>query len=346
MIGVVYRGDRRCSLVEVPQPPLQPDEVLVRVKAAGICGSDLRWYRFTPQQLERYSYPAVFGGHETAGVVEALGESVRHLAVGQRVAVYHYMGCGTCYHCRSGDIHYCPNAKAMSWHIHGGIADVVLAKASSCVPLPDSRSFEEGSLLMCAAGTAHTAMKYSAPTAQDFAVVHGLGPVGLLITLYLRAHGARTVGVDINAYRRALAKQLGADEVIDPASADVAGALADLTRGAGVDVSFECTGQPGPRQLCTKTARKRGRVCLVGISHEVFDGAPPAISGEDVIVKELTLRGVNIFPLPGYWETVEFLSRRGLKADAIVTHRFPLNRAAEAFRIADSGECGKVVVEA
>ena len=254
--GLVFLGDRRVELREFADPKPGAGEVVVAIRASGMCGSDLR-----PYQSGQFTFVT---GHEPCGVVAERGAGVTdaQAPVGLRVMVHHYWGCGTCKHCRVGYSQMCVlGARVMGSSANGANAPYLLAPASSLVPLPDELSFSEGAAIACGTGTAYSALKRLDISGRDTLAIFGQGPVGLAATQLATAMGARVIAVDPLAERRTLACELGAAVAIDSAADSAVEAIRELTRGDGADATLDCTGHPEARANCAKAARAWGRVC-------------------------------------------------------------------------------------
>src|SRR6266516_2331278 len=218
MRGVVFLGERKLELQEFPDPAPGPGEVVLTIKASGMCGSDLHPYRAVGNAAAALALGGTGGpvvaGHEPCGVVAARGAGVSEAdaPTGQRVMVHHYKGCGRCKHCKVGWAQLCRQGIVVYGMTgHGGHAAYMTVPAYTLVPLPDSLSFEEGAAISCGTGTAYGALKRLDVSGRDMLTVFGQGPVGLSATLLGVAMGARVIAVDTVSERRALAKTLGAD---------------------------------------------------------------------------------------------------------------------------------------
>ena len=336
MRGVVLLGNREVEIRDYPEPEPGPGQVLVRMRASGLCGSDLHRYRVPPDQLGDRA--DVIMGHEPAGVVEAVGSGVLDLRPGDRVSVYHYVGCGRCRECRAGFLAACREARSIVPAGAGGMADYLTIDARNCLPLPEERSFEEGAMLACCAGTAFSALQKLSPTNKDTLVVYGLGPVGLLGVRLGQAMGARVIGIDIMPERRALALSLGASAAVDARDGDPARQVVELTHGRGATIGLEASGATSARQAIVSSMARRGRIAFVG-----HGSREPAINPSQFIGRELTLVGSFVLSIPQYFDLVDFLREKALSLEPVVTHRMRIEDAAEAFRLADRGVTGKVV---
>ncbi len=337
MRGVVFPGDRRAEVRDFADPEPGPGEVVVRMVAAGLCGSDLHLYRQTAAQRAGND---TIPGHEPSGIVETLGPGVDTVQVGDRVSVYHYRGCGHCKHCRAGNLMWCAERRGYGGPIHGADADLLLTDARNCMPLPDGLSFACGALMACAAGTAFSSMRKLAVSGEDTLAIFGQGPVGLCGLLVAKALGGRVIGVDPIPERRALALQLGADEALDPASSDVREAIRDLTHGEGADLAFETSGSAAGQNGAVDCLRLGGKAVFVG-----FGARDKTLNPSQFIGRQLTLMGSFVIPIYMYDDLAQFILDHDLPLEEMVTHRFPLEQAPEAFALFDQGATGKVVLE-
>jgi propanol-preferring alcohol dehydrogenase len=307
------------------------------MKAAGLCGSDLHMYR---QTTEERAGNDTIPGHEPSGVVQAVGTGVASVQVGDRVSVYHYRGCGHCRHCLAGNIMWCPDRRGYGGPIHGADADLLLTDARNCLPLPETLSFSHGALLACAAGTAYSSMRKLEVSGEDTVVIFGQGPVGLCGLLMAKAMGGRVVGVDPIAERRRLSLVLGADAVIDPDQTAVVEAIQDLTRGRGADLAYETSGSAQGQSHAVDCLRLGGKAGFVG-----FGAREKTLNPAQFIGRQLTLMGSFVIPIYMYWDLVDLIAEHNIDLDQMITHRFPIEQAPEAFAIFDRGRTGKVVLE-
>jgi propanol-preferring alcohol dehydrogenase len=337
MKGVVFPGDRSAELREFPKPEPGPGKVVVKMQVAGLCGSDLHIYRQTSAQREGND---TIPGHEPSGIVHAVGAGVSTVRAGDRVAVYHYRGCGHCKHCLAGYIQWCPERRGYGGPIHGSDADFLLTDARNCLPLPDELSFVHGAAIACYLGTAFSSMRKLQVSGEDTVVVFGQGPVGLGGLVVAKAMGGRVIAVEPIAERRALAAKLGADETLDPNEVDATAAVRDLTGGEGADLSFETAGSEAAQNGAVECLRNGGKAVFVG-----FGAGGKTLNSRQIIGRELTLMGSFVMPIHLYWDLVDLIIRHQLPVEEMVTHRFPIEQAAEAFRLFDEGNTGKVIFE-
>jgi threonine dehydrogenase-like Zn-dependent dehydrogenase len=253
--------------------------------------------------------------------------------------VHHYRGCGRCRHCRTGWSQLCRHGIVVYGVTgHGGHAPYMTVPASTLVPLPDGLSFEEGAAISCGTGTAFGALKRLGLSGRDTLAVFGQGPVGLSATLLGVAMGARVIAVDPVPERRGLAQQLGAAAVIDPRATDPVAALADLTDGEGVDSALECAGSPEARVETVRSVRTWGQACFVGEGGTVTLEVSPHL-----LRRQVTLHASWTFSAVGQEDCARFVASRKIPLGRLLTHRFALEQAADAYRLFDTQTTGKGV---
>ena len=340
MKAINLLGNKKVEVIEVPDPEPGLGQVRVKMRASGLCGSDLHQARgdFTNWRPE----PLMIPGHEPCGEVEKLGEGVTHLKLGDRVTINHYMGCGHCPYCYSGEMWWCDDEvlkRPIGGNSRGALADYVVADAVNCLPLPDAFSFAEGALIACATGTSYSALHKLHPSGQETLIVIGLGPVGLAGVGLARAMGAKVIAIGRREDRLRLASQLGADVVIDVDAEDaVAGVLQHWPEGA--NLLLETAGTREAHEWIPKMLAKSGRASLVG-----FGNSEPSLNLGDIIWKQLTLHGSFVMPMKLYAPLLKLMQQNDLRLDQMVTHRFSIEQGVEAFELAYSKECGKIMFE-
>ena len=342
MTGAYLPGNSTVEFRDVPVPEPGHGQVLVRMKASSICGSDIRaiYREHLGKGVE--AYQNVIAGHEPCGRIVKVGPGCRRFGEGDRVVLYHIAGCGVCADCRHGYMISCsgPSRAAYGWQRDGGHAAYLLAEERTCVALPDPLSYVDGALVACGFGTAYEALCRVGLNGNDRLFITGLGPVGLAAAMLGRAMGAtRIIGADIAEGRLQLAGELGLVDRALHSGPDVRDAVMDLTNGAGCEVSIDCSGAAPARRLALACTRQWGRCAFVGEGGTVDFDVSPAL-----IHPQITLYGSWVTSVKRMEDLVERLDRWGLHPERIVTHRLPLDQAAEAYRLADEGQCGKVCI--
>jgi propanol-preferring alcohol dehydrogenase len=340
MRGLVYSGVNEMTVREFPDPVPAAGQVVVDIKATSICGSDLGTL-YDPKHNRN-----LIMGHEGAGVVSALGPGVSKVKPGDRVALFHIVSCNKCKWCMAGYPQFCTeDRRALAGVEQGTDATKCLVKEENCLPLPDDVSFMVGAFIGCFAGTSFSAMKKLNPNGTNTVVVSGLGPVGLCGVMYAKAMGARVIGIDCIKIRLDLAKELGADEVINFREADVVKTLKAMTGGVGPDRLYETSGAIRAQMNLINAAATQGGMVCVGFPGHLGDQGDAKVLLYPMIGKELTIRGSSIMARQHHYEILDFIKAKNIDLERMITHRFPFDRIIEAIRLFETGETGKVVAD-
>ncbi len=338
------RPARGAELVEVPIPRPGPGEVLVKVRAASICGTDLHifgWDNWAANRLK--DLPMTFG-HEVAGDIVATGPEVHHLRPGTFVSAEGHVFCGFCVQCRRGRAHICENLRILGVDFDGGFADYFVIPERNAWVVDPRISPDVASIHDPFGNAVHTC--YIAGGAAEIptatVVVLGCGPIGLFAVGVARATGARQViAVEPNAFRGELARKMGADLVIDPAAEDAVAAVREATGGHGAEVVLEMSGVASVIDQGTRMLAGGGRMALLGLP-----SGPVSLDLTDqVIFKEARLFGVTGRRLFETWQQMTTLLATGMvDVTPVITHRFGLDEFEAAFDAAGSGRAGKVIL--
>lgn len=342
MNGVVLPGDSTVQHVQVEIPDPGPGQVLLKMKASSICGSDIRAIYRQHLGTGPEAYQGVIAGHEPCGQVVAVGHGGKRLTPGDRVVVYHIAGCGVCEECRHGYMIGCtsPHRAAHGWQRDGGHADYLLAEETTCILLPEPLSFVDGALVSCGFGTAYEGLLRLQLSGQDRLLITGLGPVGLAAAMLGRAMGAGPIiGTDLAPERLQIARDQGLVDYAIPADDAAGETIADLTDGRGCEASIDCSGSAAARVLALQHTRTWGRCAFVGEGGQIS-----FLVSELLIHKQITLHGSWVTSLRHMEDLLEHLVRWQLRPETVVTHRFRLDQADEAYQIADQGAAGKVCI--
>ena len=337
------RPEPGANLEDVPVPRPGPGEVLIEVAAASICGSDIHIYEWDSWAPDRIRTPMTFG-HEVAGHVVATGPEVHHIAPGAFVSAEGHVFCGFCPQCRRGRMHTCEKMRILGVDFDGGFAEYVVIPERNAW-LVDTRIPPDIASIHDPFGNAvHTV--FIEGGAQDVVgstvVVLGCGSIGLFAVGIARACGARqVVAVEPNDFRQGLAKQMGADVVVDPGRVDAVDAVMEATEGHGAEVVLEMSGVPSVIDQGTRMLAGGGRMALLGLP-----GEPVTLEITDqVIFKEARLYGVTGRTIFRTWELTSTLLATGMvDVSPIITHRFSLEDFEEAFDAVTSGRSGKVIL--
>jgi threonine 3-dehydrogenase len=330
-------------LEEIPVPAPGPGEVLIELEAASICGTDLKIYEWDPWAAGRLEPPLTFG-HEMTGRVVRLGAGVGHVAEGTRVAVETHLFDGHCATCRVGRFHICENLRIVGVDVEGGFAEYIAVPAQNAWQVGAGVPAEVASIYEPFGNAVHAAFagEGAAEIATGTVAVVGCGPIGLFAIGIARATGARQVlAVEPNEFRAGLAKQMGADAVVDPANSDPVVEVMEATGGLGVQVVLEMSGHPQAIEQGTRMLARGGRMSLLGLP----TGPTELDLTDQVIFKEARLIGITGRELFRTWEQTSTLIETGLvDVGPVITHRFPLERFEDAFEAVSSGRSGKVIL--
>jgi threonine dehydrogenase-like Zn-dependent dehydrogenase len=342
MKGVILPGNSTAELRDIDTPRPGHGQVLVRTKSSTICGSDIRAIYREHVGKGAEGYQGVIAGHEPSGIIVEAGPGLRRFKVGDRVIVYHISGCGVCHDCRMGYMISCssPLRAAYGWQRDGGMAPYILAEERDLVALPEPLTYTDGAQVACGFGTVFEALEKIGICGTDAVLVVGLGPVGLATLMLAKAMGASLlVGVEKQKERVALARTLGlANHVVEPGERALA-ELRDLTAGRGFERAVDCSAAAEGRSLAIRATRQWGRIAFVGEGGTVAFNPSP-----DIIHDQKTIYGSWVTSIWRMEDLVERLVRWDIHPEVLVTHRFPLEKAADAYRLMASGECGKVAV--
>jgi threonine dehydrogenase-like Zn-dependent dehydrogenase len=335
-------GSDKVELRTVPVSRPAHGEALLRVKASTICGSDIRciYHEHLGKGPERYQ--GVIAGHEPSGQIVEVGPGCRRFGVGDRVIVYHISGCGVCNDCRRGYMISCTSQyrRAYGWQRDGGMADYMIAEEKDLIALPDELSYADGAQVACGFGTVYEATEKIGVNGNHSVLIAGLGPVGMAAAALCRKLGAQVIiGIDVVAERLELARSLSLCDLVLRSGPDNVAEIRNLTGNYGVERAFDCSGNAAARVTAIRATRKWGKVAFVGEGGTVeFNPSP------DIIHDQKTICGSWVTTTWLMEELVERLVRWNLHPADIITHRFALEEAADAYALMASGKCGKVAV--
>ncbi|HEX5549611.1 MAG TPA: L-threonine 3-dehydrogenase [Nitrospira sp.] len=348
---VGYNGAMRALIKTAPQPGLTattcpdptpgPHDAVIRVKATSLCGTDAHIYNWDPWAHSRIHPPRIIG-HEMCGEVVEVGSSVKLVRTGDYVAAESHLTCGTCFQCRTGQAHVCRNYRILGVDRDGSFAEYVVLPENvlwhtSQAIAPEYASIQEP------LGNAVDAALVDDVTGHTV-LITGCGPTGLFAAAVARTSGAATIiASDVSEYRLSLAKQVGADHVLNAKAetpASLAAAIQEITAGEGVDASLEMSGNPSALHLAFSAVKNGGRVTLFGIP----TGPITCDLANDIIFKGIRVHGITGRRLFSTWYRLAGLFKAGLNIKPIVTHTFPMSDFAKGFDLIKSGQCGKVVL--
>jgi L-iditol 2-dehydrogenase len=334
MRALVFAGLGEMPLQERDDPRPGAGEVVVTVRAAGICGSDVHGYLGATGRRR----PGVVMGHEAAGDVLAVGRGVTSVKEGDRVALRSILACGRCDRCRAGEPNICTDRRGMGMHFDGAYAEQIVVPEALLLPLADTLSYEDGALIEPLAVALH-AVDRTPFEPMDFVVVIGAGAIGLLTLLAARARGAGSIVVtDLSAHRLEVARGLGADLTIDVGSADPVAVIAGATDGRGADAVFEAVGVAATVAQSLAVTRAGGQVTWIGNSAPVVE-----MPMQDLVTRELTVRGSYGFA-DEYEQAAAALAAGSIDVHPLVECVAPLEDGPELFRRLGEGSLEAVKV--
>lgn len=325
------------KIVDIPQ--IKRDEVLVKVHAASICGSDMHIYNWDPWAEEHMTVPVTIG-HEFSGEIVEIGEGIRSLKVGDIISSETHFVCGHCEQCRTNKANICPNTVILGINVNGAFAEYVAIPEKAAWKNEVDTDPAYLAIQEPLGNAVHTILA-GKTVGRSIAVV-GCGPVGMLAIPVAAKSGAKQIiAVEPHEYRASLAKKLGAHVVINPVKENVVEAVKEVTGGCGVDVVAEMSGNPTALQNALKYIKPGGRISLLGIAGENIE----LDIANDVIFKGVTLQGIIGRTLFENWYTVKgLIESKDFNLHPVVTHRFKLEDYEQAFDLMGSGNSGKIAL--
>jgi threonine 3-dehydrogenase len=324
---------------DVNIPEIGLTDVLVRVKVASVCGTDLHIYNWD-SWAQRRIHPPLIPGHEFCGEVVAVGGEVTTVKEGDFVSAEMHVNCGKCYQCRTGDAHICQNVRIIGVDTDGAFAEYVKIPESNIWKLDPSIPQEYASILDPLGNAVHTVL--AGEIAAKTVAITGCGPIGLFAIAVARAVGATTVfAIEVNEYRRKVARQMKADYVLDPATQDVKQIVYDITGGLGADVVLEMAGHPDAIRTAFDIVRRGGRISLLGLTSKSIS----LNFSEDIIFKGITIQGINGRRMYQTWYEMQALLKAGkLDLHPVITDRLSIRDFAEGMDRLRTGEASKILI--
>ena len=324
---------------QVKIPNIGRTDVLVKVKVASICGTDLHIYEWD-RWAQRRIHPPLIPGHEFCGEVVAIGDEVTTVKEGDFVSAEMHVACGKCLQCRTGEAHICQNVKIIGVDADGAFAEYVVIPESNIWKLDPAIPLEYASILDPLGNAVHSVL--AGEIAAKTVAVTGCGPIGLFAIAVARAVGAAQVfAIETNAHRRSIAAKMKADSVLDPATEDVTAKILERTGGLGVDVVLEMAGQPKAIRTAFDIIRRGGRISLLGLTSK-----PISLNfSEDIIFKGITVQGINGRRMYQTWYQMTALLKAGkLDLHPAITDRIAMKDFSNAMERLKTGEASKILV--
>jgi threonine 3-dehydrogenase len=327
------------EICEVKIPGVGRTDVLVKVKVASICGTDLHIYEWDRWAQGRI-HPPLIPGHEFCGDVVAFGDEVTSVKEGDFVSAEMHVACGKCLQCRTGEAHICQNVKIIGVDADGAFAEYVVIPESNIWKLDPAIPHEYASILDPLGNAVHSVL--AGDIVAKTVAITGCGPIGLFSIAVARAAGAAQVfAIEINAHRRRIAQEMKADVAIDPSQDDVRAIIAERTGGLGADVVLEMAGHPDAIRIAFDIVRRGGRISLLGLTNK-----PISVNfSEDIIFKGLTIQGINGRRMYQTWYQMTALLKAGkLDLHPVITDRIAMKDFSKGMERLKTGEASKILV--
>lgn len=324
-------------MLDWPEPECGPNDAVIRVRKAAICGTDLHIEAWDDWARKTIPVPMPIG-HEFFGVVEAVGREVRGLGVGDRVSGEGHVTCGHCRNCRAGRRHLCRNSQGLGVNRPGAFAELLAMPAANVFPVPDGIPDEVACILDPLGNAVHTALSFD--LAGEDVLVTGAGPIGLMAAAVARHAGARNVAItDVNAYRLDVAARMGAARAVRSGPGALDAVMAEMRMTEGFDVGMEMSGNASAFRDMLAHMNHGGKIAMLGIPPGEFP-----VDWSQVIFKGLILKGIYGREMFETWYKMIAMLQSGLDISPVITHRFAFADFEEAFATARSGLAGKIIL--
>ena len=334
---VKSRAERGIWMEDIEEPAVGHNDVLIRVRRTAICGTDIHIYKWDDWARKTIPVPMAVG-HEFCGEIVDFGSEVVGFNRGDRVSAEGHVTCGVCRNCRAGRRHLCRNTVGVGVNRPGAFAEYISVPAFNVFKLPDAITDDLAAILDPFGNATHTALSFD--LVGEDVLITGAGPIGIMAVAIARHAGARHVVItDVNDYRLALARKMGASRALNVTRDSLDEAMDALGMEEGFDVGMEMSGNPTAFQEMLRTMHHGGRVALLGI--------PPnetAIDWNQVIFKGMVIKGIYGREMFETWYKMSAMIQSGLDISPVITHHFPISDFAEAFSIMESGQSGKVIL--
>lgn len=327
------------ELIDVPVPTPGPNEVLVKVLASSICGTDLHIFQWNEWAQKRIKKIPQIMGHELCGQVVEVGSNVQNIKKDDIVSAETHIACGYCFLCRNGLSHICENVRIFGVDIDGVFAEYTVVPAANAWVIEEKIPKDYISVMEPLGNAIHTVL--ASEIAGNSVLITGCGPIGLMAIAVCKICGAtKIIATEINEYRLHLAKKMGADLTLNPKRDDVVKSIMEYTDGKGVDLVLEMSGNQGAIREGLKSLRPGGRYAILGIPEK-----PVRLDIADIVFKYFTIQGINGRLMFSTWyKTTRFLASVKLDLEPIITHRFRLEEFKKGMELMESGNCGKILL--
>lgn len=323
---------------DVPDPKCGPGEVRIRITHTAICGTDKHIFEWDEWAQNNLKLPLIVG-HEFCGIIDEVGPQVTHYNVGDRVSGEGHITCGNCRNCRAGKKHLCPETIGVGVHRDGAFAEYLVIPQSNVWPLHKDIPSEIAAFFDPLGNAVHTALAFNI-TGEDI-LICGAGPIGMMAAAICKFSGSRNIVVtDINDYRLNLAKDLGASRTVNPRKEDIGTVFEELGISHGFDVGLEMSGNPEAFNQMISLMYNGGNIALLGLLPN-----STKVDWNKVIFKGLNIKGIYGREMYDTWYKMTQMIRSGLSVSKVLTHHFKIDDFQKAFKVIESGNCGKVVLE-
>lgn len=336
----LYKGKRGPGLefVDLPEPKTGMRDVKIRILETGICGTDLHiesWDSWADQNLE----PPFIPGHEFVGRVSEIGSEVSTVKVGDIVSGEGHIVCGLCRNCRAGRRHLCMNTIGVGVNRDGAFAEFIVIPESNVWLHPSDIDLDLAAIFDPLGNAVHTALSF--PVVGEDVLITGAGPIGLMAAAIARFVGARFIVItDVNEFRLNLAREMGVDAAINVSTTDLSTIRKDLGMKEGFDVAFEMSGHQSAMPMILSNVGHGARIAALGLPKD-----PITFDWAKVVTHMITIKGIYGREMFETWYSMNSMVQKGLDVSKIITHRFPAEQWEEAFDLARSGNCGKIILD-
>ncbi len=335
---VKARAERGIWMQDVPEPTIGHNDILIRVRRTSICGTDLHIFNWDAWAQKTIPVPMVVG-HEYCGEVVGIGSEVAGIKPGDRVAGEGHVTCGHCRNCRAGRRHLCRNTVGVGVNRPGCFAEYIAIPAANAFKLPDAIDDDTGAILDPFGNATHTALSFS--VVGEDVLITGAGPIGIMAAAIARFVGARHIVIsDVNEYRLALARRMGATLAINATTTSLEDAMRQLGMEEGYDVGLEMSGHAAAFRDMLRAMNHGGSIAMLGIP-----SAEIAIDWNQIIFKALTLKGIYGREMFETWYKMASLLQSGVDIAPVITHRFAAADYAKAFDVIATGQSGKIILD-
>ncbi|WP_299002572.1 L-threonine 3-dehydrogenase [uncultured Shewanella sp.] len=324
-------------MIDAPKPQLGPNDLLIKIRKTAICGTDVHIYKWDEWSQNTIPVPMIIG-HEYVGTVVEIGQEVKGYSIGDRVSGEGHITCGYCRNCRGGRTHLCRNTSGVGVNREGAFAEYLVIPAFNAFKIPNDISDDLAAIFDPFGNAVHTALSFD--LVGEDVLITGAGPIGIMAAAVCRHVGARHVVItDVNEYRLALAKEMGATKAVNVAKENLTDVMAELGMTEGFDVGLEMSGVPSAFHAMLNTMNHGGKIAMLGIP-----GSEMPIDWSKVIFKGLTIKGIYGREMFETWYKMASLIQSGLDLSPIITHHFPIDEFQAGFDAMCSGQSGKVIL--